>query len=124
MNIATYVHLASEQLNSTSCIQRHIAITDLNMVLMSTVKPVLNGPFIKWKTGFSGKTFWTLQIPFRTGFTVLCNVDRLTPSKQFFPDKKLSTGAISGTGVLSVPTRSEGDSRPMSSLSTLVTSTG
>jgi hypothetical protein len=68
--------------------------------------------------------FWTLEIPFKTDFTVLCNADRLTPSKQFFPDKKLSTGAISGTGVLSVPTRSEGEARPMSSPSIVVTSTG
>jgi hypothetical protein len=58
----------------------------------NTVKPVLNGPFIKRnfilngnifrspdyhsitlikrKPGFSGKMFWTLEIPFKTGFTV------------------------------------------------------
>jgi hypothetical protein len=46
-NVATHVHLASERLNSTACIQQQIAIIDLNMVLMSTVKPVLNGPFLK-----------------------------------------------------------------------------
>jgi hypothetical protein len=26
---------------------------------------------IKRKPGFSGKIFWTLEIPFKTGFTVL-----------------------------------------------------
>jgi hypothetical protein len=26
---------------------------------------------IKRKPGFSGKMFWTLEIPFKTGFTVL-----------------------------------------------------
>jgi len=25
---------------------------------------------IKWKPGFSGKMFWSLEIPFKTGFTV------------------------------------------------------
>jgi hypothetical protein len=25
---------------------------------------------IKWEPGFSGKMFWTLEIPFKTGFTV------------------------------------------------------
>jgi hypothetical protein len=25
---------------------------------------------IKWKPGFSRKMFWTLEIPFKTGFTV------------------------------------------------------
>jgi hypothetical protein len=25
---------------------------------------------INWKPGFSGKMFWTLEIPFTTGFTV------------------------------------------------------
>jgi len=27
---------------------------------------------IKRKPGFSGKMFWSLQIPFKTGFTALC----------------------------------------------------
>jgi hypothetical protein len=29
---------------------------------------------IKQKPGFSGKMFWTLEIPFKTGFTVLANI--------------------------------------------------
>jgi len=28
---------------------------------------------IKRKLGFSGKMFWSLEIPFKTGFTVLLN---------------------------------------------------
>jgi hypothetical protein len=52
------------------------------------------------------------------------NTDRLTPYKQFLPDKKLSTGDISDIGMFSVSTGSAGGARPMSSLSAAVTSTG
>jgi hypothetical protein len=55
---------------------------------------------------------------------VLWNINRLTPFKQFFPDKKLSTGDISETGTLSVPNGSTGAAGPISSLSTPVISIG
>jgi hypothetical protein len=32
---------------------------------------------IKWKPGFSGKMFWTLEIPFKTGFTVFPTVKEI-----------------------------------------------
>jgi hypothetical protein len=33
---------------------------------------------IKRKLGFSGKIFWSLEIPFKTGFTVLYTIEQQT----------------------------------------------
>jgi len=52
------------------------------------------------------------------------NINGLTPFKQFFPDKKLSTGDISETGTLAVPAGSAGAAGPMLSLSTPIISIG
>jgi len=38
---------------------------------MSWLNFYMECTLIKQKPGFSGKTFWSLEIPFKTGFTVL-----------------------------------------------------
>jgi hypothetical protein len=39
---------------------------------------------IRWKPGFSGKMFWTLEIPFKTSFAVLA-IPCLGPGSALFP---------------------------------------
>jgi hypothetical protein len=42
---------------------------------------------IKRKPGFSGKVFWSLEIPFKTGFTVY--IRRLASNKIFSPSNRI-----------------------------------